>query len=390
MLHDRLPDQPWCRHRSLLETAALLEAAAPRFGVARMGSITRLDGLGIPAVTVIRADPVGESVSICTGKGATELEARVGGLAEALERYCAEPRGRLEVITNSYEALAAEALAPERLALPLEADSRAPLDWVRGRTLQGQPLWIPANAVFFPYSPSQGAVALFASHTTGVAAGATVEEALVFALLECIERDAYSRAVALATVGRGHEIATLDCEEARRTAPGEVDSLTQAGMSYLIRDLTCDTGVPTYLCTISDGFQTHSGCTARPDGARALREAIREATQSRLTDIQGAREDLTERALKSEVDDWFLQPGSSATVALTQGWHADTPEAALDRLHQQLRTLSRPVQAVWVDLSLEGVDAAVVRAITPGLELWAFDPTRAGPRSRDWLCPPPA
>jgi YcaO-like protein with predicted kinase domain len=391
MSGDRSPDRPWCRRRSLSEMAAILEASASRFGVARIGAITRLDGLGIPAVTVVRADPVGESVSVCTGKGATELEARVGALAEALERYCAEPRDRIEIITAPRQTQAPNALAPELLTLPADATKDAPLDWVRGSTLAGaasRAIWIPANAVFFPYRPRSGASALFASHTTGIATGATVEEALVFGLLECIERDAYSRAVALASAGRGEEIPVIAIDDGRRVASEEIDALVRSGMRFLIRDLTCDTGVPTYLCTISDGFHAHSGCTARPNAVHALREAIREATQSRLTDIQGAREDLAERGLQSEIDDWFLQPGASPTAAVRQGWCEDDAVAVLDRLNRQLRVLPQPVETVWVDLSLEGVDAAVVRAITPGLEIWAFDPTRAGMRGQSWLCPP--
>lgn len=391
MSGDRSPDRPWCRRRSLSETAAILEASASRFGVARIGSITRLDGLGIPTVTAVREDPVGESVSVCTGKGATELEARVGALAEALERYCAEPRDRIEIITAPYQALAPNALAPELLTLRAEPDTHSPLDWVRGYTLAGaasRAIWVPANAVFFPYQPRDGASALFASHTTGIATGGTVEEALVFGLLECIERDAYSRAVALASAGRGEEIPIIAVDDARHVASDEIDALVKAGMTFLIRDLTCDTGVPTYLCTISDGFHAHSGCTARPNGAHALREAIREATQSRLTDIQGAREDLTQRGLQSEVDDWFLQPGASPAATVKQGWCEENAVVVLDRLDRQLRSLPQPVEAVWVDLSLQGVDAAVVRAITPGLELWAFDPTRSGQRGQNWLCPP--
>ncbi|HMG20709.1 MAG TPA: hypothetical protein VK607_05305, partial [Kofleriaceae bacterium] len=38
------------------------------FGVARIAEITRLDRLGLPAVSVIRRDPIGHSVSVCTGK----------------------------------------------------------------------------------------------------------------------------------------------------------------------------------------------------------------------------------------------------------------------------------------------------------------------------------
>jgi ribosomal protein S12 methylthiotransferase accessory factor YcaO len=41
-----------------------------------------------------------------------------------------------------------------------------------------------------------------------------------------------------------------------------------------------------------------------------------------------------------------------------------------------------------VDLSLPEVDLCVVRAIAPGLETWAYDPSRIGSRARTWLRPP--
>src|SRR5947208_11910034 len=94
-----LPGADPLRARSLAEVDRLLTAAADRFGVVRIAEITRLDRLGIPAVSVTRRDPIAPSVSVCTGKGDDVVEARVAGLAEALERYCAEPRGRLEIVT---------------------------------------------------------------------------------------------------------------------------------------------------------------------------------------------------------------------------------------------------------------------------------------------------
>ncbi|HMG57079.1 MAG TPA: YcaO-like family protein, partial [Kofleriaceae bacterium] len=103
------------RARALAEIDRLLTASAERFGVARIAEITRLDRLGLPAVSVIRRDPIGHSVSVCTGKGDSVVEARVAGLAEALERYCAEPRGRLEVVTCPRRALAGDAIDPARL-----------------------------------------------------------------------------------------------------------------------------------------------------------------------------------------------------------------------------------------------------------------------------------
>ena len=103
--------------------------------------------LGLATATVIRRDPIGESVSVCSGKGATALAARVAALAEALERYCAEPRGRIAIVTATLAELRGERLEPEALITPEPVDRARPIDWCRGHRLDGSPTWIPANAV---------------------------------------------------------------------------------------------------------------------------------------------------------------------------------------------------------------------------------------------------
>lgn len=384
-------DTSWCRTRSTDETAALLDRSAARFGVSRVGSITRLDGVGIATVTAVRRDPMGESVSVCTGKGLTELHARVGALAEALERYCAEPRDRIPMTTASTDALPGEVLPPEALILPDTVGASCQLDWSRAHVLDaragaGDKIWIPANAVFFPYHPSPGAHTLFAAQTTGLATGSTVPEALTFALLECIERDAYSRAVALASVGRGDEIPVVDPTSAHEIAAHELESIHSRGHDILIRDISCDTDVPAFLCTIYDGTLAHVGVAARPLASEALRAAVEEAAQSRLTDIQGAREDLPAREDSPPVDPWFLAPCGSSVIPVRAGWMADNPGEALIGLNARLDCLDDPVKPVWVDLSLTEVDFAVVRVVTPGLEVWAYDPSRIGTRAQKWLC----
>jgi ribosomal protein S12 methylthiotransferase accessory factor len=248
-------------------------------------------------------------------------------------------------------------------------------------------LWIPANAVFFPYHPSAGAERLFAANTTGLAVGANVEEALVFALLECIERDAYSRAVALASVGQGDSVPVVQIELARLVAP-EVQEIRSRGHDILIRDISCDTDVPCYLCTIHDGALAHLGVSARPDAEQALRAAVQEAAQSRLTDIQGAREDLADRNSSTPVDPWFLTAGNAQLIPVRPGWQSPalTPGEVLSGLTTRLQKLAPPVHGAWVDLTLQGVGLTTVRAAAPGLEVWAFDPSRIGPRARGWMC----
>lgn len=375
---------------ALADVAALdrlLTASADRFGVARIAEITRLDRLGIPAVSVTRRDPIGESISVCTGKGDTALAARVAGLAEALERYCAEPRGRLEIVTCRAAELDGDAIAPGDLIPGPGVDLDRPIDWCRGARLGGAPVWVPVNAVVFPYLPSPGAERLFAAHTHGLAAGASRDEAIVHGLLECIERDCYARAVALASTGRGEQVPILDPAAPGAALAGElISKIRRAGLRVLLRDLTADTAVPAALCVIAEGTLAHMGMAAHLDPALALRAAVLEAAQSRATDLQGAREDLPPR--DEPADPWFLEPGAAPVVP----WPAPSGPVTLDAgraaLVARLAALVPPIEPAFVDLSLPGVDLAVVRVVAPGLESWAHDPSRIGPRAQAWLTPP--
>jgi YcaO-like protein with predicted kinase domain len=372
------------RARAPAEIDRLLTAASDRFGVARVAEITRLDRIGIPAVSVIRRDPIGESVSVCTGKGDSVTEARAAGLAEALERYCAEPRGRLAVVTCRARELTGDVLAPARLAPWPDADLDAPIDWCRGARLDGSPVWVPVNAVVFPYLPSPAAERLFAAHTHGLAAGADRDEAIVHGLLECIERDGYARAVALASIGRGAQVPVIDPRSpGAEAAAAPLAKLRGAGLRVLLRDLTADLGVPVVLCVIADGALVHMGIAAHLDPGRALRGAVLEAAQSRVTDLQGAREDLPPR--DQPVDLWFVEPGAAPVVAWPAAAAPVARDAALATLAGRLAALAPPVEPVYVDLDLAGIDLAVVRVIAPGLETWAHDPSRTGPRARAWL-----
>lgn len=373
------------RERPLAELDRILSDAAPSFGVARAGDITRLDDLGLPTFTAVRADPIGESVSVCTGKGRTLPAARVSALAEALERYCAEPRGRIAVTTAREDELAGPFVASAAIIPGAGYEIDGPIDWCRGRRLaDDRPVWVPANVTFFPYQPSAHARRLCAAATHGLAVGASRAEAVVHGLLECIERDAYARAVALASVDRGELVPVIAPVAIEAAAPTEVAAIRRAGLHLLARDLTHDLEIPAVLCVITDGALAHMGIAARPCGERALRAALAEAAQSRLTDLQGAREDLPPRDGEA-VARWFVEAGASPVVALPRTPGADAGVAAT--LRTLLERLARAGlhDPVAVDLDLAGVDLSVVRVVAPGLEVWAHDPSRIGARARTWL-----
>ncbi len=365
---------------------ANLEALAPLFGVTRVAELTHLDRLGVPVFAAIRDHVVGESITVCTGKGETTERAKVSALAEAFERFSAEPRGRLAVERAPESALSRDhhlALADLIVADGTMLSAGEPIEWCLGHTVSGAvPTWVPVNAVLFPYSPSSGRLA-FAPHTNGLAAAPTIREAIEHALLECIERDAYSLAIARVASGHGDLIPTIDHHLLPSRPRQYVERFKEAGLSVQLRDITSDIGVPTVLCTIVERNPepwAHLGCAARYTGEAAALAAIFEAAQSRLTDIQGAREDLPARD-DATVDTWFIESEATKKVTVPNSLPSS---AGLNGLVECLhaRGLATPV---FVDLSDERIPLSAVRVVAPGLEFWAKDPERAGARVRRWI-----
>jgi len=370
------------RSRPAEITYKVLAESIDRYGVTRLGSVTRLDTVGQATATAVRLDPIKGSISNCSGRGDTELDARVGALAEALERYCAEPRGRLPTILGRTSDLVGSFIPPAELIPARWFKPDGNLEWCAGKDLAGEKKWVPVNAVLFPYTPPASAGRIFRAHTHGLAVGSTWSEAVTFAILECIERDAYSRAVALATVGHGREIPVIAVDGAARF-DDSIARILDAGLSIQLRDLSCDTSVPVVACTIGGGRFAHQGFCANPDPRLALHGAVCEAAQSRLVDIQGAREDFFER--EDAVDEWFTTAGESPVIDLPSANDIPrTSEEALQWLSARLTAAKLPSPVV-VDLSLDGVDMVAVRVVAPMLETWAYDQERIGERARSWL-----
>ncbi|MDR1954930.1 MAG: YcaO-like family protein, partial [Candidatus Methanoplasma sp.] len=171
----------------------------PQIGICDPEDITPLDNIGIPVFAVDRPGASKGAVKNYNGKGATPEQAKASAAMEAIERYSAELRDTDEIVYGTLEQARDVGLVadPKDLILPLrtlDAYDTAEIAWVKGfEMFRGMPVWLPACAVFHPYFPEDD-LQLFRYHTNGIASGNTVEEAILHALFELIERDAWSMA----------------------------------------------------------------------------------------------------------------------------------------------------------------------------------------------------
>jgi ribosomal protein S12 methylthiotransferase accessory factor len=371
----------------------------PVFGVTRVADITGLDTIGIPVATAYR--PNSRSLAVSQGKGITRQAARVSAAMEAIEHAHAE-RIDLPLRLARYAELPM-ALPPWRLPRThaQAVDEYLPLLWLDGRRItDGAPVAVPFEAVSIDFTLPRGlAPAGLCRDSNGLAGGNTALEAVVHALCEVIERDAF----ALWELRDPKEQAATRIDP-RTLADPDVDLLLDrfeaAGVETALFDITSDIAVPVLLCQIveadPDPFRPlppAAGLGCHPHPAVAAARALTEAAQSRLIAVSGARDDVTRDAYDAEEDlsaSLALRDllGSEAVAASPyDGPAADhgTLGADLDWLLGRLGAAGAD-EAVAVDLTRRGAGVPVIKVLVPGLEGAAAlsgAPAVPGPRAEE-------
>ncbi|MBI4612747.1 MAG: YcaO-like family protein [Planctomycetes bacterium] len=355
-------------------------------GVTRVCDITGLDRVGIPVFSCVRPRADRFGITVTCGKGRRPIDAKVGAAMEAIEYLSAE-FDRPRCLTAPAGDLAGRALDPDSLILPAWAreHARYPLDWVEGWELVSRsPIWVPANAVFFPYEP-EASFFLFNPSTNGLAAGNTIEEAICHGLAELLERDAWSIALARADEG---DCPSLDLATAPLPASELARRFESAGVEVFVRVLASEFGIPCFYAAVLEvhdeaRFLAHDGMGAHPDAEVALLRALTEAAQSRAADIQGSREDLSywrARGMKAiDRDHWSFRRAGPVRFEDLPSFPA--PDVLDDIRWMMDRLVARGFDRVAVvELTRADLGIPVVRVVVPGLESFSVDRWRAGPR----------
>jgi putative methanogenesis marker protein 1 len=377
-------------HTTLVRIEPLCKTA----GITRVADITGLDRVGIPVFSSIRPSAEPGAITVYNGKGATKEQAKVSAIMEALERYSGEVRGDRIVRKGVEDMLSADnALDPRELILPARSAMHLmyqTVAWVQGFDLQEEEdIWVPASAVFHPYSSSLD-MPLFRTNTNGLASGNAMEEAIVHGLCEVVERDAWSIC------------------EARRRVMGEVgpppqdemirpmmEKFTSQGIEVHLKDLTSEVGLPTFAAAADDARLQDPALLCLGMGTHlnpriTVIRALTEVAQSRLTQIHGAREDTVRGGTTRQVgyermkrlnSMWFS--ASSKSRPLEDFEPLDTRDVYEDLKIVLERLKCKGFRrAIAVDLTRKELDIPVVRTIIPGMEINAVDEERAGKRLR--------
>lgn len=319
--------------------------------------------------------PAAAGYSISLGHGPDEASARAVATLAALERARAEQPPvdvRLESARDlgTQATLVAPRLWATRLGSTWSAERVVP--WVRARSLLTDgAAYVPLECVRWrPALPELPGGGNFLAHPTGLAAGATEDEAILFGLLEVIERDA-DQLYAFA----GH----ADWQARRLSLDGlEVPllaGLQACGEQVRLYDLTRDIAVPVVRAMIGRG-PCWLGAAAHVRREQAVEAALAEAIAARAEHEAGGPLSTIRRRTRT-----ITAERAAAFFAAD-----DTPGGSPPRTLEALPTLTGPTDPLaWVlarlraagrphalAVRLDAGDAsgpAVVRALVPGLEL---------------------
>ncbi|MEN6464299.1 MAG: YcaO-like family protein [Syntrophaceae bacterium] len=377
----KTPDSTLNFVKTMRETVSMLD----------FRNATDVDRIGIPVFTCDRVRPDNSRTSH-TGKGVSEIQAQVSLTMESIERYCSEYMDEYKpnIIYGSYAGLKKKQniLNPEELILSARSNY-APdkdLEWVWGCELcSNEELLVPACAVYHPFH--QNGAFLFNSHTNGIAAGNTIEEAVIHGLAEVIERDAWS-----ITRYKAQYSDALFLED----NPGNefiikiLEKFDAAEIEIVAKDITTDIGIPVVAAfsrdLVHETMVPIDGFGAHLDPRVALIRALLEIATTRALffqkyGIEGLKEFTTSylRQGGEYEDTRFYAYNQKGLAELEIGYTDDIlKDFHIYREKLSARGLDK---IIAVNLTRPDVNVPTVRMIVPGAETYCFDQSRRGERA---------
>jgi ribosomal protein S12 methylthiotransferase accessory factor len=292
----------------MIDLARAREMVSPRVGIIR--SLIRVptdadDPSGLIFYLALlshfdfrAASPAERSAS---GRGATDDEATLGAIAEAVERYCAAQIDPRQLLRAPWDDVRDQAIAPTEFVLysarqyaagtapAIAWAPSAPLTWARGRELpSGREVLVPAGLVYLGTVSQDPRDALCQMTSSGLAAGDSFEMATLHGLMELVERDAL-----MVTWMNRLPAPEIDLAEVDGAVAAIRQRHERRGVTIRAFDITTDLGIPVVLAVALDdtGAGPSSivalGCDLDP--AAAARKAVAELCQVRAGALNRAR-----------------------------------------------------------------------------------------------------
>lgn len=349
-------------------------AVASACGVTRLADVTGLDRIGIPVWQAVR--PWSWSLSVHQGKGLDAGSARLGALMEAIESHFAE-QWRGPTALARYGDLPATIRLPQLddLARRRGGIGDEPLAWTPLERLDGGVLLVPEACVSLDLTRA-GPAGLERS-SNGQAAHFDLDSATAKGLCELIERDA------AAVWGERGAVRRLFDLIKGTSIPYDwfgtlAERLRALGVHLLIYRLPAVIEVATVACAAIEfggaarAHRIATGSCAACDAEAALRGAVLEALQSRLTGIAGSRDDIdADRAETAAASQGLSLPPPPGFKGIDWSEVPDRrlgPAAQIAAMTDSLARAGYPLAAL-ARLSPPECPVVAIKAFVPGLAL---------------------
>jgi len=197
-----------------------------------------------------------------TGGGASTSKgiALAKALGEAVERYCSAIYDKKELPLTSFTDAPFPCIPPSAFALFSQEqyfqtdfrfslfDIATPIRWIQASDLiKGEPCYVPAAMVFTPYffDREKGEPHITQSISTGLACHDSRTKAILSAICEVIERDAFT-ITWQARLGRPH----IKVETLSALNRDLVQRLERIKSTVTLLNITMDVGIPTVLSVL--------------------------------------------------------------------------------------------------------------------------------------------
>lgn len=382
------------RCKAASDTLEIATALMSALGISRVTDITRMDRLGLPVFASVR--PRGKALHVHAGKGLEPTEARVGAVMEAIEYAVADPERsgnsvrpmRIDEMLMQLDGdLQLTDFAPE-LGKKARAEQAIPVvaceELLRGTVSQ-----LPAELIFVPY-PTSETERIFGSSSTGLAAGNSLDESTLHALLEVLERDAISMNKLR---DESHPIENSDLPAPFSRLAAEWHAI---GVELAVRYVPNLLGLPCFEAWLhepgSAAVNLAGGSGLHLDRDLALARAVCEAAQSRLSHIHGGRDDITEfyskyneKSAGADIESRLIRSvfAKERTIRFSAVPTAVTQDRGLTGILQRMleEMDARGLGSVFrhrFDADLNGLH--VTRIVVPRCEDVENNPRRIGPR----------
>lgn len=337
------------------------------------------------------------------GKGLTKEQAYFSAAFEIFERISARYFGEKSIISAKYKdvkgcAINLAKITENILNIDTEFEQltdESDIDWVTGFSLSSnKPILIPASMVFLSSTCFKGD--FFPTSSSGLAAGGTLEDAILQGMYELIEHDAWM-------IGQANpvKLPIIDIRSStNEILKQKIQLIENLGYQIIVRDYTGDFGLPVFRTWIvsPNNYTSYAfnglGASYSPEVAleRSVTEAVQSANGSKFVKKQSYKKPSAGYMMKDPNSIYNLNYFIKKDIKITENdkyisldkYRAPAMNSVEDVLSFTLKKLKKVdpmIDLVYVDLTRKTLRIPVVRTLfTSSTQILASPLTVVSPR----------